>query len=119
MSRFDEIKNHYDTVDDIDNGVFLKNKKYWYLFYGTIQYGYVSDNINHGTHDGSCKNRITYFNLVSMRSFKNYREISIRDITDDRKTILKKYATDLKSSGTLNAKMLLSKLGKTFPELVI
>lgn len=115
--RFEEIQEHYNNTDDIENGVFLKNKKYWYLFYGTIQYGYVSDNENHGSHDGSCKNRITYFSIAHIRSFRNYREVKINDITDNRKDILKKYAAYLKEIGTGHRQ--LARLAKTFPELVI
>ncbi len=120
--RLDELEEYYDTHDDIKAGVFLKNKKYWYLWYGTIQYGYVDYDTVGAMRDGSCKNRITFLDsTVHMKCFSSIRTVPRGAISDNKKEILKIYARHLKDErlGSAVRSKQLKKLSEIFPELVL
>ena len=122
MYRLEELREFYNTHDDIENGVYLKNKKYWYLFYGDIQYGLLDDADFNAQLDGSCENRITFYGeMVTFKCSqcfkKSSRSVLKESITDNRYKILEKYAQYLKDIGSGDRQ--LQRLSKTYPELVL
>ena len=116
-NRLDELQEYYDTHDDISAGVFLKNKKYWYVWYGNIQYGYVDYDAVAAMRDGSCKNRITFLDSsIHFKCFSSIRTVPNGAIADTKRGILKIYARLLQDSKNIKK---LKKLEKTYPELII
>lgn len=116
-NRLDELQEYYDTHDEIDKGVFLKNKRYWYVWYGNIQYGYVDYEAVAAMKDGSCKNRITFLDTsIHFKCFNTIRTVPIGAIADTKRGILKIYARSLQYNGSAKR---LKKLEQTYPELII
>jgi len=115
--RLDELQEYYDNNDDIENGVFLKNKRYWYIWFDNIQYGYIDYEAVGAIKDGSCKNRITFLDSsIHFKCFGSIRTVPRGAIADNKKQILRIYARALQYNNNIKR---LKRLEKTFPELVI
>ncbi len=117
QAKMDDLVNYYNTTDDYTNGHYLKDNKYWYLWYGKISYGYVDTTAVGASLDGSCENRVTFYTEVTFKCFNSQRRIKIEEVSDTRKGILKLYAKYLKEIGTGSKQ--LNRLAKTFPEMVV
>jgi len=112
--KLEELQEYYNNHDDVENGVFLKNKKYWYVWYGSIQYGYINYDSNFGIKDGSCENRITYYDsIVPMKvGLCSTRTVDKSAIASNKENILKIYAKYLKSNNDWR----IIRLKNIFPE---
>ena len=93
--EMDDLVEYYNTHECIENGELLKNKKYWYIWFDKIQYGYIDYKDKNAVGDGSCENRFTFYDEAIFKSFNTSRRVELTKVADNKKDIIKLYAKQL------------------------